>query len=116
MGKLDTKLCGAGGAAKGDDALKRRLALVRIKAHAAMGDATMAFDMGRLDDQEAGARGRQHTEMRQMPIGGAAIDCAILAHGRDDDAIVQCNASELQRREQGTGHERKTKRQAAGRE
>ena len=53
-----------------------------------MGDAAMAFDMGRLDHEEAGARGGQHAEMRQVPIRGATIDRAVLAHGRDDDAVV----------------------------
>jgi hypothetical protein len=55
MGKLDAKLCGPRGAAKRGDAPKGCLAFVGIEAHAAMRDAAMAFDMGRLDDQEAGA-------------------------------------------------------------
>jgi hypothetical protein len=108
MGELDAEFCGARDATKRDDARERRLALVGIKAHAAMGDAARAFDMGGLDNQEAGARGRQHAEMRQVPIGGAAIDRTVLAHRRHDNAIDQCNAGELQRREQGTWHGRKT--------
>ena len=110
MGELDAELCGPGATAEIDDALKGRFGFVRIKPHAAMGDATVAFHVGRLDDDEASARIRQHAEMCEVPVGGAAIDGAVLAHGRYDDTIIQFEAAELDRRKQGAGHEVRTMR------
>ena len=106
MGELDTELGGAGAPAEIDDAPECRLVLVGIKPHAAMGDAAVALHMGRLDDDEAGARVRQHAEMGDVPVGGAAVDRAVLAHRRDDDAIFQFDATEADRRKQGAGHVR----------
>jgi hypothetical protein len=73
-----------------------------------MGDAAVTLHMGRFDDDEAGARVRQHAEMGDVPVGGAAVDCAVLAHGRDDNAIFQFDATEADRRKQGAGHARGT--------
>jgi len=103
MGKLDAELCGPGAAAEIDDALERCFGFVRIKPHAAMGDTAMTLHMGRLDNDKAGARIRQHAKMGQVPIGGATVDGAVLAHGGDDDAIVQFDTAEPDWRKQDAG-------------
>jgi hypothetical protein len=46
-----------------DRARHRRLVVVGIEPRAAVGDAAVALDMRRLDDDEAGAAVRQHAEM-----------------------------------------------------
>jgi len=73
-----------------------------------MGDATVAFDMSHLDNDEAGARIRQDAEMGEVLIGGATIDGAVLAHRSHNDAIVQLDIAELDRRKQDAGHEMMT--------
>ena len=71
-----------------------------------MRDAAVAFYMGRLDDDKAGARISQHAKMGKMPVGSAAVDGAVLAHGRDNDAIIQFDTAEPDWRKQGAGHVR----------
>jgi len=88
-----------------NDALERRFGFVRIKPHAAMGDATVALHMSRLDDDEAGARIRQHAKMGKVPISGATVGGAVLAHRGYDDAILQFDRAEFDRRKQDAGHE-----------
>ena len=70
-----------------------------------MGDAAVTLHMGRLDDDEAGAGIGEHAEMGDVPIAGAAVTGAVLAHRRDDDAVVELDAGELDGREQRCGHE-----------
>ena len=108
MSKLDAELRTPGAATKIDDALERRFRLVGVKPHAAVGDAAVALHMGRLDDDEARARVSQHAEMGNVPVGGTAIDSAVLAHRGHDDAIIQLDAAELDRREQDACHEMTT--------
>ncbi len=38
-----------------------------------------------------------------MPVGGAAVHRAVLAHGRNDDAVRQGNAALLERRKEMAG-------------
>ena len=87
MRDLDAELGGAGAPAMGDDARQRRLVVVGVEPHAAMGDAAAALDMRRFDDHEARAGIGQHAEMGEMPVGGGAVIGAVLAHRRDDDAV-----------------------------
>ena len=110
MGELDAELRSAVAAAGSDDVRERRLAAVGIEAEAAMGDAAMALHMGRLHDQQPGARISQHAEMGQVPVARAAVIGAVLAHRRDRDAIVQREAGKLDRREQLAGHEGRDRR------
>ena len=105
MGELDAELRGAVAPADVDDVLEGRFAVVRIEAEAAMGDAAVALHMGRLDDDEAGSRISEHAEMGDVPVAGAAVIGAVLAHRRDDDAVVELDAGELDGREQRCGHE-----------
>ncbi len=108
MGELNAELGGPGAPAEIDDAPERGFVLVRIEPHAAVGDAAVALHMGRLDDDKAGARIRQHAEMGDVPVGGAAVDSRVLAHRRDHDAIFEFDATEADRRKQGAGHVRGT--------
>src|SRR5262252_4530966 len=110
MGKLDAELRSSGAAAEINDAPERRFGLVRIKPHAAVGDAAVTLHMGRLDNDETGARIRQHAEMGNVPIGGATVDGAVLTHGSDDDAIGQLDAAKLDRGKQNACHEIRTAR------
>ena len=47
---------------------------------------------------------RQHAEVHEMPVIGAAIVGRILAHRRNHDAVGEFEARHMKRREQGTGH------------
>jgi hypothetical protein len=104
MGKLDTELGGADAVAVVDHVQQRRLAMVRVEAEAAVGDAAGPLHVRRLDDGEAGAGIRQHAEMRHVPVVADAVVGAVLAHRRDDDAVVERKIGEPERREQGGGH------------
>ncbi len=104
MGKLDAELRGPGTPAEISDALERRFAFVGIEPQAAMGDAAVALHMGRLDNDEAGAGIRQHAKVSDVPVGRATVDGAVLTHRRHDDAVVQFDAAEPDRRKQGAVH------------
>ena len=69
-----------------------------------MGDAAVPFNVGGLHDNKGSAGMRQHAEVHEMPVIGAAIVGRILAHRRDDDAVGKFEARHTKRREQGTGH------------
>ena len=104
MRDLDAELGGAHAAAMRDHARQRGLVVVGIKPEAAMGDAAMALDMGRLDDHQRRAGIRQHAEMDQVPVVGAAVVGGVLAHRRDHDAVGKLEAGQLIRREKGAAH------------
>ena len=91
-------------AAMGDDARERRFAVVGIEPEAAVADAAAALDAGRLDHDQRGAGIGEHAEMIDVPVGGDAVVGAVLAHGRDDDAVRELEIGEPDRRKQGTGH------------
>ena len=104
MGELDAEFRGAEAPRRGDDAPERRLVVVGVQAHAAMGNAAVALDMCGLDDHEAGAGIGQHAEMHHVPIGGRPVVGRILAHGGDDNAVGKIEPGELDGREKGTAH------------
>ena len=81
MGDLDAQLGGARAPHLRDHARQRGLVVVGIKPQAAMGYAAMALDMGRLHHHQRGAGIRQHAEMHQVPVVGAAVVARVLAHG-----------------------------------
>ena len=56
---------------------------------AAMGDAAVAGDAGRLDEGRAEAAEREPGVMLVVPVLHRALDRLILAHRRDDDAVAQ---------------------------
>ena len=104
MGELDAELGRAVAPADVDDVLERRFAVVRIEPEATVRNAAMAFHMGRLHDDEAGAGIGEHAEMGDVPVAGGAVIGAVLAHRRHDNAIVELDAGKLDRGEQRYGH------------
>ena len=104
MRDLDAELGGAGAARRRDHAGERRFVVVRVEPEAAMGDAAVALDMGRLDDHQRGAGIRQHAEMHQVPVIGAAVVGRILAHRRNDDAVGKLKTGQFIRRKKRTAH------------
>src|SRR5215510_6517342 len=104
MGELDAELRRAIAAAVGYDARKRRFAIVRIEPEAAVADAAAALDAGRLDHDQRRPGIGEHAEVVDVPVGGHAVVGAVLAHGRDDDAVREFEIGELNGRKQGTGH------------
>ena len=105
MRDLDAELGAAHAAGLRDHARQRRLVVVAVEPEAAVGDAAVAFDMGRLDDHQRSAGIRQHAEMHQVPIVGAAVVGRILAHRRHDDAVGKFEAGQTIGREESTAHE-----------
>ena len=66
-----------------------------------MADAAMPLHIGHFGDDETGTRIGEHAQMGHVPVGCRAIIGAILAHGRNDDAVREFKISEPDRREQG---------------
>ena len=60
---------------------QRGLAGIGIHAQAFAADAPLWFHAGSLDDQEPGTGQREVAKMDQVPVGGATVDRAVLAHG-----------------------------------
>ena len=60
-------------------------------------------DGGRLGEDQPGAADRKGAEVDQVPVVGEAIAAGVLAHGGDDDAIAEREASEGDGREQHGG-------------
>ncbi len=63
------------------------LARVVVKSEAAMGNAADRGYRGGFDREHARARLQKLAPMHDVPVGGAAINCRVLAHRRYDDAI-----------------------------
>ena len=63
-----------------DHACERCFVLVRIKSEATRRDAPAALDVRGLDDHQSRAGNRELAQVHQMPISGAAVDGAVLAH------------------------------------
>ncbi len=104
MGDLDAEFGGAGAARRRDHTGERCFVVVRIEPKAAMGDAALALDMGCLDNHQSGAGIRQHAEMHQVPIIGAAVVGRILAHRRNDNAVGKLEAGQFIRRKKRAAH------------
>jgi hypothetical protein len=65
----------------------------------------MALDVGGLEHQERGPGVRQHAQMGHVPVVGDPVIGAVLAHGRNGDAVGKLEIGKLYRREQGTRHD-----------
>ena len=85
------------------DTRQRGLALVRIQAQALAADAPARLDRARLDDQKPGARHGQVAQVDQVPVGGTALYRAVLAHGRNHDAVGQRERAQREGLEQCAG-------------
>ncbi len=62
---------------------------------------------GNRNDQDEKSRTRigQHAEMGHVPVAGAAVMSAVLAHGRDDDPVGEVDLSQPNGREECTCHD-----------
>ena len=81
----------------------RGLVVVAIKAGAAVRDAPFAGDVRLLDHEQARSRAGEGAQVREVPVGHRAVVGRVLAHRRDDDAVRERDAAELDRREQLRG-------------
>ena len=91
VGELDTR-DGALGLDIGRDAGPRGDVIVLPDAGAAGSDAAVWMDGGGFGDDRAGADG-SGAQVDQVPVGGEAVDGGVLAHRRDEDAIVKGHAA-----------------------
>jgi hypothetical protein len=83
-----------------DDPFQRRNLGILPQAGAGIGDAAFGCHARRLDDHEAEAAQREAAEMHQVPVVHDAMPRRILAHGRDDGAVLQDEFAERERRGQ----------------
>ena len=69
-----------------------RLRLVP-QARAARRDARVGRRAGHLGHHHAGAAQRARAQVHEVEVAGHAVDAAVLRHRRDDDAVLQRDAS-----------------------
>jgi len=81
-------------------ARQRGLVVVRVQPQVGRRDAPLRRHRGGFEDQQRRAGQRQVAEVDQVPVAGAAVDSRVLAHRRDDDAVVQLQVADSQRREE----------------
>ncbi len=106
MGELDRDRHRRMAAHRLEYAGHRRLGPVVPQADVGEADPPLGLDGGSLDRQQAGARGGKLAQMLNMPVGHRAVLGRILAHGGDDDAVVEGQAADGERLEKlGSGHE-----------
>ncbi len=92
---------------EGRDARQAGNLRVRPEPDVAVGDAAARLDGGRLDKDDARAALCELAQVHEMPVVHQALQCAVLAHRGDHDAIARANAAQLDRFEQqGGGHGR----------
>jgi hypothetical protein len=89
---------------EGDDVGEGLFARIVVKASAARRYASFWLDPSRLNENGARTGHGELAQMGQMPLSWHAIDGRILAHGRDDNAIGQRKPTQLEWREQLSGH------------
>jgi hypothetical protein len=87
MAELDADLRVAIVAVEPDHPDHRRLVLVRPQSDAARRDPPFRLDPGGLDKDQPDAGDGVLAKMHQMPVGHGAVIGAVLAHGRDNDAV-----------------------------
>jgi len=93
MRELDAQRRVAEAAAGRDNATERSFVGVAVKSEAAMRDAPRLLDRRRLDHQQPCTRHGERAEVLHVPIVGAAVIGAVLAHRRHDDAIGERQAA-----------------------
>ncbi len=76
------------------------------QAEVGRADAALRHHRGRLDQQSAQPARGAAAQVRQVPVGGAAVDRRILAHRGHDQAVAQAHAPLRKRGEQMVGHGR----------
>ncbi len=65
-----------------------------------MGDAAFGFDGGGFGEYQAGAAGGHLAQMHEMPVVREAVVRRVLAHRGNDDAVLQRDAAQGDRRKQ----------------
>jgi len=83
------------GAAVPDDAAERPFVRVGVEPRAAGSDAADRLDVGHLETQQRCAGIGEHAEVRQVPVGHAAVHGRVLAHRRHHDAVLEREAAQL---------------------
>ena len=73
------------------------LARVVVETETAKRNATNGRHRGGLDREHASARLQQLAPVHGVPVGRAAVDGRVLAHGRYDDAVGEGKFPELER-------------------
>ena len=76
------------------DVGQRRLVGVAVQAQVLRRDAALGADGRGLQDQQTGTRQRQVAQVHAVPVAGRAVLGAVLAHGRDHDAVGHRQAAE----------------------
>ena len=107
MRQLHAELGNPVGAAEIVHALERRLIGVRIHTGAFGGDASDGVNVGHFGHDQAGGAEREAAEVHQMPVVRRTVVGIVLAHGRNHDAVRQCQTAHGDRRKQGAAHRRK---------
>jgi len=80
--------------------LQRSLGRVVPQTEIPGGDAAFRLDRGGFDTQQAGARQRHAAQVEQVPGRRPALFGDVLAHRRDDDAVGQGQAAQVDRGKQ----------------
>ena len=81
-----------------DDAREVRHEGIVPDAEIAEGAAAAPLDLGRLDDDEAGAAGGEFPRVHQMPVGRKSLHRGILVHRRDHHAKFLSVSSRMLKR------------------
>ena len=90
---------------EGGDAGEEGDVVVGVDAEVAGGDAAFGADGGGFGDDGAGSADGAGAEVDEVPVVGVAVGGAVLAHGRDDDAVGEGDAALRERGEEGGGRE-----------
>ncbi|CAI8308778.1 MAG: Uncharacterised protein [Rhodospirillaceae bacterium] len=87
-------------AAEPDHAGQSLLILVGPQPQTAGGNPRLRADAGGFHEDQAHTADRELTQVHQVPVGGAAVVGAVLAHGRHHDPVAQFDPAQGDRRKQ----------------
>jgi len=90
---------------EGGDAGEEGDVVVGVNAEVTGSDAAFRADGGGFGDDGAGAADGAGAEVDEVPVVGVAVDGAVLAHGRDDDAVGEGDAALGERGEEAVGRD-----------
>ena len=88
---------------EGSDAGQEGDVVVGVYAEIAGGDAAFGTDGCGFGHDGACSANCAAAEVDEVPVVGVAVDRAVLAHGRDDDAVGEGDAALGERGEEGRG-------------
>ena len=78
-----------------DDAGKTRNVFVLVNAKIVRRNPAFRDDRRRFEHDQTGSALSAATEVHHVPVVGEAVVRRVLAHGRDADAIVECDRTKL---------------------